>query len=45
MEENTAVLEALDYFVKHRVSALPIVDKNKKLVNIYSKFDIIVSQI
>ena len=31
-------------FVKHRVSALPVVNKNRKLVNIYSKFDIIVSE-
>ncbi|CAF1504711.1 unnamed protein product [Adineta steineri] len=41
IEENSTVIEALSYFVKHRVSALPVVDKNKKLVNIYSKFDII----
>jgi CBS domain-containing protein len=36
------VIEALSYFVKYRISALPVVDKNKKLVNIYSKFDVIV---
>ncbi|UJR16183.1 hypothetical protein I4U23_003093 [Adineta vaga] len=41
IEENSTAIEALNYFVKHRVSALPVVDKNKKLVNIYSKFDII----
>jgi len=29
-------------FVKYRISALPVVDSQKKLVNIYSKFDVIV---
>ncbi len=38
------MIEALGYFVKYRVSALPVVDKNKKLVNIYSRFDVIVSE-
>ncbi|CAF4532011.1 unnamed protein product [Rotaria sp. Silwood1] len=41
IEETTTVIEALNYFVKYRVSALPVVDKNRKLVNIYSKFDVI----
>lgn len=45
IEENTLVIDALHYFVKYRVSALPVVDKNRKLVNIYSKFDVIVSHI
>lgn len=31
--------------MKYRVSALPVVDKQKKLVNIYSKFDVIVSPV
>jgi CBS domain-containing protein len=39
------VIEALSYFVKYPISALPVVDKNKKLVNIYSKFDVIVRKI
>ncbi len=42
IEANSTVIEALSYFVKYRISALPVVDKNKKLVNIYSKFDVIV---
>jgi 5'-AMP-activated protein kinase regulatory gamma subunit len=41
IEANSTVIEALGYFVKYRISALPVVDKNKKLVNIYSKFDVI----
>ncbi|CAF5193879.1 unnamed protein product, partial [Rotaria magnacalcarata] len=41
IEEHTTVIEALNYFVKYRISALPVVDKNMKLVNIYSKFDVI----
>jgi 5'-AMP-activated protein kinase regulatory gamma subunit len=45
IDEDTTVIEAMHYFVEYRVSALPVVDKNKKLVNIYSKFDVIVSKI
>ncbi|CAF0865921.1 unnamed protein product [Rotaria sordida] len=41
IEETTTVIEALNYFVKRRISALPVVDKDRKLVNIYSKFDVI----
>lgn len=37
------MIEALNQFVKYRVSALPVVDHQRKLVNIYSKFDVIVS--
>lgn len=40
---NTPIIEALNIFVATRVSALPVVDDNRKLVNIYSKFDVIVS--
>ena len=39
---STPIIEALNIFVATRVSALPIVDDEKKLVNIYSKFDVIV---
>jgi len=39
--EDTTVIEALNQFVKYRVSALPVVDHQRKLVNIYSKFDVI----
>lgn len=35
------IIEALDKFVKHRISALPIVDAEGKLQDIYAKFDVI----
>jgi CBS domain-containing protein len=38
---NTHIAEALNMFVTTRVSALPVVDADQKLVNIYSKFDVI----
>jgi len=41
IEEDTTIIEALNVFVKYRVSALPVVDKNRRLVNVYSKFDVI----
>lgn len=41
--QDTLIIEALNQFVKHRVSALPIVDAQGKLVDIYAKFDVIVS--
>lgn len=43
--EETSIILALKKFVERRVSALPIVDSERKLVNIYSKFDVIVSYI
>lgn len=39
--EETSIILALKKFVERRVSALPIVDNDGKLVNIYSKFDVI----
>ncbi|KAF2367358.1 CBS domain [Trinorchestia longiramus] len=39
--QDTLIIEALDKFVKHRVSALPIVDSDGKLIDIYAKFDVI----
>lgn len=43
IKKSTAISEALNIFVSSRVSALPVVDEDNKLVNIYSKFDVIVS--
>jgi len=40
---STPIIEALKKFVEKRVSALPIVDEDGKLVDIYAKFDVIVS--
>ncbi len=41
---STPITEALNIFVSTRVSALPVVDDQDRLVNIYSKFDVIVSE-
>ena len=40
---NTLIIEALNKFVERRISALPIVDDEGKLIDIYAKFDVIVS--
>ena len=39
---DTPIITALTKFVERRVSALPIVDSLGRLVDIYSKFDVIV---
>ena len=39
---DTPIIEALNKFGKKRVSALPIVDEEGKLLDIYAKFDVIV---
>ncbi|XP_029686261.1 5'-AMP-activated protein kinase subunit gamma-1-like [Takifugu rubripes] len=38
---NTPIIKALNIFVERRVSALPVVDGCGKVVDIYSKFDVI----
>merc|ERR1712083_1181903 len=38
---DTPIIEALNKFVKKRVSALPIVDEEGKLLDIYAKFNVI----
>lgn len=40
-QKNTPLIEALNIFVSKRISALPVVDENGKVVEIYSKFDVI----
>ena len=40
---DTPIITALTKFVERRVSALPLVDPQGRLVDIYSKFDVIVS--
>ncbi len=40
---DTPIIEALNKFVQKRCSALPIVDNEGKLLDIYAKFDVIVS--
>jgi 5'-AMP-activated protein kinase regulatory gamma subunit len=39
---TTPIIEALHKFVDKRISALPIVDQDGKLIDIYAKFDVIV---
>ena len=38
--KDTKVIEALNRFLNERIAALPIVDEEGKLINIYSKFDV-----
>ncbi|KAM3822784.1 5'-AMP-activated protein kinase subunit gamma-2 isoform 2-T2 [Vipera latastei] len=38
---NTPIIKALNIFVDRRISALPVVDESGKVVDIYSKFDVI----
>lgn len=41
--EDTTIISALHKFVERRVSALPLVNEHGHLVDIYAKFDVIVS--
>lgn len=43
--EETTIITALHKFVERRVSALPLVNEHGHLVDIYAKFDVIVSAI
>lgn len=40
---DTSIILALKKFVERRVSALPIIDTEGRLLDIYAKFDVIVS--
>lgn len=40
---DTSIILALKKFVERRVSALPMVDEEGRLVDIFAKFDVIVS--
>ncbi|XP_033164505.1 uncharacterized protein LOC117143782 isoform X1 [Drosophila mauritiana] len=40
-DETTSIITALKKFVERRVSALPLVDSDGRLVDIYAKFDVI----
>uniref|UniRef100_A0A336MGS0 CSON001473 protein n=1 Tax=Culicoides sonorensis TaxID=179676 RepID=A0A336MGS0_CULSO len=39
--EDTSIIDALEKFVERRVSALPVVDSEGRLTDIYAKFDVI----
>nr|WUG45402.1 AMPKgamma [Argopecten irradians] len=38
---DTPLFKALNMFVEHRISALPVLDADGRVVNIYAKFDVI----
>ncbi|XP_022237626.1 5'-AMP-activated protein kinase subunit gamma-1-like isoform X2 [Limulus polyphemus] len=40
-KEDTPVITVLNQFIERRVSALPIINEQKKVVDIYAKFDVI----
>jgi len=40
---STPLIEALSTFVTRRVSALPLVDNNRQLVDVYTKHDVMVT--
>ena len=40
---DTPLILVLHQFIERRVSALPVVDKRSKVVDVYAKFDVIVS--
>lgn len=39
--EDTSIIQALTKFLERRVSALPIVDGENRLLDIYARFDVI----
>ncbi|XP_027032092.1 5'-AMP-activated protein kinase subunit gamma-1 isoform X1 [Tachysurus fulvidraco] len=41
IQQTATVYDALSVFVERRVSALPVVDENGKVVALYSRFDVI----
>lgn len=41
-EESTSIIVALKKFIERRISALPIIDSQGRLLDIYAKFDVIV---
>jgi len=40
---ETPLINAINLFVGRRISALPIVDAENRVIDIYAKFDVIVS--
>lgn len=45
VSEDTSIILALKKFVERRVSALPMIDQEGRLVDIFAKFDVIVSDL
>lgn len=42
---DMAVIDAINIFVARRVSALPVIDENRQVIDVYAKFDVIVSHV
>jgi 5'-AMP-activated protein kinase regulatory gamma subunit len=42
VHEATPLVSVLETFVDKRVSALPVIDDNGEVTNLYAKFDVIV---
>lgn len=40
---KTPLITAINFFVSKRISALPILDDDGRVIDIYAKFDVIVS--
>jgi len=40
---DTALIEVLNTLVSRQVSALPVVDDQRRVIDVYAKFDVIVS--
>ncbi|VDP86214.1 unnamed protein product [Echinostoma caproni] len=45
VSQDCPLHRALQFFIDHRVSALPVVDSDGRLVDIYAKFDVIPGEI
>lgn len=43
VSKDMPLIKALNMFVDHRISALPVLDENGHVFDIYAKFDVIVS--
>jgi len=41
---DTALIEVLNTLVSRQVSALPVVDDERRVIDVYAKFDVIVSR-
>lgn len=42
VSKDLPLIKALNLFVEHRISALPVLDEDGYVVDIYAKFDVIV---
>lgn len=45
MTPTTTLITAINLFVEKRISALPVVDECGRIIDLYAKFDVIVSSV